>query len=48
MTVKKRLRICSLIDSIDNNKEYADKIGIYNNSTFYEKSVNNSPIPETE
>ena len=44
MNVDERIRLCRLVEEIENNKAYSERIGICNKSRFIERQGRSSRI----
>ena len=42
MRLEERIRLCRLLDKIEEQKEYSQKLGLENASTFHKKQINHN------
>ena len=42
MCVKERIKLCRLLDKMEEQKEYSQKLGLENASTFHKKQINHT------
>lgn len=42
MTLERRLMLCRLIEHMEQDREYADRLGLVNTSTFKGKPINDT------
>ena len=45
MTLERRLMLCRLIEHMESDKEFADRLGLINTSTFHGRPVNDAENP---